>query len=203
MWEYKQIQKASQRALRNINQEIKQEFTPSENGFSKAQMGSLEYVRLKEQKASIENWKTLTGAKFHQRIKTIQNLGRLDYKYRKALMFRENYINEMEKYAGYEHYDLLEKFFKKYQNPLSFYNRVKNNEILVDLRIQSEQTYSQEEFNRFLVLNVGIDIEEMNLTKSQKDELTKIIKEEKKQRREEKKAQKEAEAQAQQNKKEK
>ena len=79
-------------------------------------------------------------------------------------------VNQSFEYGGvaYEKGDLInknfqefEKFVNKYKNPISFWNRVKNHEVLKDLTYQSEQYYSQAEFNDFLINDLGIDPEEL------------------------------------------
>lgn len=161
VWEQKEIEKLARRALVQVNESLTNENTPNEYGYSPAQMGSLEKNRLEQQAQNIINWKTKKGSSFSRNIEAIKNLGRLDYDYRKAEIYMQNYKDVMSKYSSFDNYELLEKFLNKYKNPLSFWNRVKNHEILKDLTYQSEQTYSQQEFNEFLINDVGISIEEL------------------------------------------
>lgn len=161
IWEQKEIEKLSKRALKQVNESLTNENTPNEYGYSPAQMGSLEKNKLEQQAQNIINWKTKKGSSFSRNIEAIKNLGRLDYDYRKAEIYMQNYKDVMSKYSSYDNYELFEKFINRYKNPLSFWNRVKNNEILKDLTYQSEQVYSQAEFNEFLINDLGIDPEKI------------------------------------------
>lgn len=161
VWEQREIQKMATRALTQVNKEIAEQEKPTESGYSMAQMGSLEVNRLKKQAENIKGWQSKTQSSFRRNIESIKNLGRLDYDYRKAEIYQQNYKDEMAKYSSYDNYQLFEKFVNRYKNPISFWNRVKNHEVLKDLTYQSEQTYSQAEFNSFLVKDIGIDSEKL------------------------------------------
>lgn len=161
VWEQREIQKMANRALTQVNKEIAEQEKPTESGYSMAQMGSLEVNRLKKQAENIKGWQSKTQSSFRRNIESIKNLGRLDYDYRKAEIYQQNYKDEMAKYSSYDNYQQFEKFVNRYKNPISFWNRVKNHEVLKDLTYQSEQTYSQAEFNAFLVKDIGIDPEKL------------------------------------------
>lgn len=161
LWEQREIEKLANRALIRVDQEIAEQEKPTESGYSLAQMGSLEVNRLKKQAENIKGWQSKTQSSFRRNIESIKNLGRLDYDYRKAEIYMQNYKDEMAKYSSYDNYEQFEKFVNRYKNPLSFWNRVKNHEILKDLTYQSEQTYTEAEFNVFLVKDIGIDPEKL------------------------------------------
>lgn len=157
VWEQREIQKMANRALTQVNKEIAEQEKPTESGYSLAQMGSLEVNRLKKQAENIKAWQSKTQSSFRRNIESIKNLGRLDYDYRKAEIYLQNYKDVMSKYSSYDNYEIFEKFINKYKNPISFWNRVKNHEVLKDLTYQSEQNYTQAEFNEFLINDLGID----------------------------------------------
>lgn len=161
VWEQREIQKMANRALTQVNKEIAEQEKPTESGYSLAQMGSLEVNRLKKQAENIKGWQSKTQVSFRRNIESIKNLGRLDYDYRKAEIYMQNYKDVMSKYSTYDNYEIFEKFINRYKNPISFWNRVKNNEVLKDLTYQSEQNYTQAEFNEFLINDLGIDPEEL------------------------------------------
>ena len=78
---------------------------------------------------------------------------------RKAIIYRENYINEMKKYSHLDNYDLLVKKMNSIKNPIDFYENISDNALLADLTYQSDEYYTQEEFNRF-VEDWGIQIDD-------------------------------------------
>ena len=161
VWEQREIQKMANRALTQVNKEIAEQEKPTESGYSLAQMGSLEVNRLKKQAENIKAWQSKTQSSFRRNIESIKNLGRLDYDYRKAEIYLQNYKDVMGKYSTYDNYEVLEKFLNKFKNPISFWNRVKDHEIVKDLSYQSEENYTQAEFNAFLINDLGIDPEEL------------------------------------------
>ena len=161
VWEQREIQKMANRALTQVNKEIAEQEKPTESGYSLAQMGSLEVNRLKKQAENIKGWQSKTQLSFRRNIESIKNLGRLDYDYRKAEIYMQNYKDVMGKYSSYDNYEIFEKFVNRYKNPISFWNRLKNHEVLKDLTYQSEQYYTQAEFNDFLINDLGIDLEEL------------------------------------------
>jgi hypothetical protein len=85
----------------------------------------------------------------------IHRLGSEDYYLRKNQVFRENWLQTLEKYSHYDNYDKLTDILKKYKNPESFYNFVKDSELGLDFLYQSDEYYTQQEFNK-LVEDLGI-----------------------------------------------
>ena len=48
---------------------------------------------------------------------------------KKAIVFRENYLKEMEKYSHFDNYEKLMKKLRSFTNPISFFNFVSQNEL--------------------------------------------------------------------------
>ena len=73
---------------------------------------------------------------------------------KKAIIYRQNYIEEMKKYSHFDGYNDLMKKLEAIKNPIDFFNFVSKNELTQDLTYQSDEYYTQEEFIAFLnVLN--------------------------------------------------
>ena len=85
----------------------------------------------------------------------IHRLGSEDYYLRKNQTFKENWLKTLEKYSHYDNYDKLLDTLKKYKNPEAFYNFVKDSELGFDFLYQSDEYYTQQEFNN-LVEDLGI-----------------------------------------------
>lgn len=158
IWEQREIEKLSKRALKRINES---EGLFGETDKDQFGMGTIIKNTHEQQKQNIINWKTKTGASFRRNIEGIKTLGRLDAEYRKAEIYRKNYEDVMGKYSHYDNFDKFKKFMNSHKNPISFWNAVKDNEILKDLTYQSEQVYTQQEFNEFLINELGISPEEL------------------------------------------
>lgn len=164
-WERRELGIQSRIAQTRLRAELKNLEKPLESGFSRVQMGS---IRAREIEAQIKNLKqieTKRGYEFNALKRRIMSQGASDYTMKKAIVFRENYINEMKKYSHFDNYDKLMKKLNSISNPVSFFNFVSQNELTGDLTYQSDEVYTQEAFNSF-VQDFGIEIDEDSLTLS-------------------------------------
>lgn len=165
-WERRELGIQSRIAQTRLKAELKKLNEPQENGFSRVQMGS---IRAREIEAQIKNLKQIeikVGYEFNMLKRRIASQGASDYTMKKAIVFRNNYIKEMEKYSHFDNYDKLMKKLNSITNPISFFNFVSQNELTGDLTYQSDETYTQEAFNSF-VQDFGIEIEEDSVTLSE------------------------------------
>lgn len=164
-WERRELGIQSRIAQTRLRAELKNLEKPLESGFSRVQMGS---IRAREIEAQIKNLKQIEikrGYEFNALKRRIMSQGASDYTMKKAIVFRENYINEMKKYSHFDNYDKLMKKLNSISNPVSFFNFVSENELTGDLTYQSDEVYTQEAFNSF-VQDFGIEIEEDSVTLS-------------------------------------
>lgn len=162
-WERRELGIQSRIAQTRLRNELKSLNEPLESGYSRAQMGSL---RVKEIEAQIKNLKeieTKVGFEFNRLRKRLANLGTSDYTMKKAIIFRQNYIKEMEKYSHFDNYEVLMKKLNSITNPISFFNFVSQNELTGDLTYQSDENFTQEAFNSF-VEDFGIEISEDSIS---------------------------------------
>lgn len=164
-WERRELGIQSRIAQTRLKAELKKLNEPQENGFSRVQMGS---IRVREIEAQIKNLKqieTKAGYEFNMLKRRITTQGASDYTMKKAIVFRENYLNEMKKYSHFDNYDKLMNKLQSLINPISFFNFVSQNELTGDLTYQSDETYTQEAFNSF-VQDFGIEIDDDSVTVS-------------------------------------
>ena len=164
-WERRELGIQSRIAQTRLKAELKKLNEPLDSGFSRVQMGSL---RAREIEAQIKNLKQIeikVGYEFNMLKRRIASQGASDYTMKKAIVFRNNYIKEMEKYSHFDNYDKLMKKLNSITNPISFFNFVSQNELTGDLTYQSDETYTQEAFNSF-VQDFGIEIDEDSITQN-------------------------------------
>lgn len=164
-WERRELGIQSRIAQTRLRAELKNLEKPLESGFSRVQMGS---IRAREIEAQIKNLKqieTKRGYEFNALKRRIMSQGASDYTMKKAIVFRENYLNEMKKYSHFDNYDKLMKKLNSFSNPVSFFNFVSQNELTGDLTYQSDEVYTQEAFNSF-VQDFGIEIDEDSVTQN-------------------------------------
>lgn len=157
-WERRELGIQSRIAGTRLQNELKALNEPLESGFSRAQMGSSRVREIEAQLRNLKQIETKKGYDFENLKARIRKSGVSDYTMKRAIVYQENYINEMKKYSHFDNYDKLMDKLNSFTNPISFYNFVSATEITGDLTYQSDEFYTQEYFNRFLE-DLGIEIE--------------------------------------------
>lgn len=165
-WQYNENIIQKRNATRAINQRIKELETPKKEwgGLSRAEMGSKEYRKLQGTLKSFENIDKVKGYDYKMIKERINFYAQSDLKMKRAIVYRENYIKEMEKYSLFDNYDKFMNTLKSIKNPLDFFEFVSKTDFTVDLTYQSEQYYTQEAFNSYLQ-DLGIEIEVDSISK--------------------------------------
>lgn len=157
-WERKELGIQSRIAQQRLKLELKELNKPNEQGFTRVQMGSEREKEIKRQLQNLKSIETKKGYEFKRLKERIQTAGTSDYIMKKSIIYQENYLKEMEKYSHLDNYDKLMLRLKAIKNPINFYKYVSKNELTGDLTYQSDQYFSQQEFNRF-VEEFGVDID--------------------------------------------
>lgn len=164
-WQKNEISIDLRVAKSRLQKELKTLNEPLEGGYSRAQMGS---ERVREINAELKNlssksFETKVGKELKYFIDSLKKRGSSDYLMKKSIIYRENYLNEMKKYADFNNYDKLMEKLESIKNPISFYNFVSANELTKDLTYQSDEYFTQQAFNSFLE-DLGIEIDEDSIT---------------------------------------
>ena len=128
-WERRELGIQSRIAQTRLRAELKTLNEPIEGGFSRALMGSMRVREIEAQMKNLKNIEGLVGYEFNRLRERISRMGTSDYTMKKAIVFRENYLKEMEKYSHFDNYEKLMKKLKSFTNPVSFYNFVSQNEL--------------------------------------------------------------------------
>ena len=166
-WEYREINLARNRAVKGLTREA----IEIELGRKSIGMGD---KRLKEINRTIESFDKLEskkGSDFERIKNRILTEGTSDRELYKAKIFRENFYKALEDLKSFDNYDVLKKELDKYKNPLSFYEKIKDSDILMDvfkwykgqdgeILIYGGFDSSQEAFNTALEVDLGLDIGE-------------------------------------------
>lgn len=113
-------------------------------------MGSPRVSEIKAQIKNLKSIETKKGYEFNRLRNRINNLGRSDYNWKKAIVYRNNYIKTMEKYKNFSNYNKLMEKLESVKNPLEFYDKIKNFEFESDISYQSEEWYTLSDFNNLL-----------------------------------------------------
>lgn len=159
-WERRELGIQSRIAQTRLQSELKSLNEPTESGFSRAQMGSMRVREINAQIKNLKNIESAVGYDFNRLRERLSRMGKSDYTMKKAIVFRENYLKEMEKYSHFDNYEKLMKKLRSLTNPISFFNFVSQNEFAGDLTYQSDEVYTQQAFNSFLQ-DLGIETEDV------------------------------------------
>lgn len=150
-WEQKQLQKQRKIMQARLEQEMAELNVPLESGFSRAQMGSFKFAELQAKMNQVLGLEKKKGQAFERAKKAIIGQGRLDYNLRKAKIFKQNYIDVLTRYKHYDNYNkLIRKIESMSYNRFWEFVKLHEPDLLADLTYQSEEFYSQEEFNFFV-----------------------------------------------------
>lgn len=149
-WEYDLLKESQTRGLKEV-QALKESYEIKEpsSKFTRAEMGSTNYNNIKRQLSNLESaFDSGTLSKLRERLGVFD----ADRDLRQARLFKENYLEVLQKYQGFDGYEELRKKLESIRNPNTFYKFVSKNELTKDLTYQSDQTYGQEAFNNFIAL---------------------------------------------------
>ena len=162
-WERRELGIQSRIIQTRLQRELKQLTTPTQGEFSRVQMGSIKFNQIQSELKNLKQLENKKGYEFIQ-LKNILNIGGTsDYSMKRAIVYRENYLREMEKYSHFDNYDKLMNKLNSIKNPIAFYDFVSKNELTGDLTYQSDQYFAQQEFNYFLdELGIEIDIDSVS-----------------------------------------
>ena len=128
-WERRELGIQSRIAQTRLRNELKTLNEPTESGFSRAQMGSMRVREINAQIKNLKNIENVVGYEFNRLRDRLSRMGTSDYTMKKAIVFRENYLKEMEKYSHFDNYEKLMKKLRSFTNPVSFFNFVSQNEL--------------------------------------------------------------------------
>lgn len=161
-WEYKELNLAKRRALRNLDQERAMILTERPS----IGMGDERLSEIKAIEDSFNRLNEKTGSDFKRLKLRIQSVGRSDYKLSKDELFMKNFYTALEGISNFQNYDILKKELDKIKNPTKFYDYVKKSPVLMDLFLWYKESDSlfyggfndnQEAFDSTLLFHLGIN----------------------------------------------
>lgn len=160
-WEYNELKKAMKRSTERIT-DIARGIVESDTNV----IGDTEFKQLIRTKESIEDLFNRSGFEFKRTAGRTETWGKTDYELYRAGIFKENFMNALKDMKNYKNYKLLRDKLKSIENPIQFYNYVKQSNILSDLFLfykdkATAQTYggfvdNQEAFDTAIFEQLGI-----------------------------------------------
>ena len=160
-WEFKEINKATRRAMRNLESERASILSGRES----IGMGDERLSEIKAIEDSIEKIETRKGRAFEKLKERIFALGRKDYKITRDKQFQENFYKALEGVSNFQNYDVLKHELDKIKNPTKFYEYVKKSPVLMDLFLWYQESDSlfyggfnnnEDAFDSTLMFHLGI-----------------------------------------------
>ena len=131
-WEYKELKLARNRARKTL--ENKLEMQQRENPYAKFGIDTKEIEVTKKTIESLNKLETKAkGFDFNRLVDRIMKLGSYDYEMRKAMNYRNNYMEALEQMSNYNNFDLLKAKLESIKNPEQFYEFIQKSPTLSDL----------------------------------------------------------------------
>lgn len=127
-WELSELKKAQKRAVGRTT-DMARAIVESDINV----MGDKEFKQLMRTKESIEDLFNRVGSDFRRTAERTLSWGKSDYELWRASIFRDNFMNSLKEMSNYGNYKLLRDKLKSIENPIQFYNYVKQSNILSDL----------------------------------------------------------------------
>lgn len=124
-WEKRELTIQKQRATRSINKRISEIDTT----FG---MGNKEIQALKGTLNSLKNIENKKGSEYKRALQTLKNNARSDRELRKAEIWKNNFLNNLDMLSSYENFDLLKNAIDKIKNPIKLYEFLSKSDILSD-----------------------------------------------------------------------
>lgn len=127
--------------------------------------GSEEFRKLEAELKSIQNVFKKRGKEFQKTVATIENIGSSDYEIRQALLYRENYLKMFEQFKNSEYYEAIVKKIKSYENPLTFFNKIKSlsyGEYLADIKYMYDSKQAELILGQ-MAEELGIEVQDIDV----------------------------------------
>lgn len=144
-WEFSELKKAQKRATLNVTDQAREIIDDNTNV-----MGDSEFKKLLRTKESIEDLFNRRGTEFRRTKQRTQSWGKADYDLWRASIFRENFMNSLEEMSSYNNYKLLRDKLESIENPIQFYNYVKQSNILSDLFLYYKDKATSQTYGGFV-----------------------------------------------------
>lgn len=128
-WEYNEVKKAKNLSIKRLTQEK----IAIKLGEKYVGMGDERIDTIDSNIKNIESFETLKDFEYKDTKERILKLGSKDYELRKAMIYRDNFMNSLKEMRTYDNYDLLVKKLEKISNPIKFFDFIQQSDTLSDL----------------------------------------------------------------------
>lgn len=162
-WELRELNKNIKIAKKRLNKEYEKLKIPNEQGFTRLQMGSVEGNWIEAELKRLDKLAEKKGYQFKNLKTHIKYFGTTDWEMRKAIVYRENYLNTLESFKKLDGYNELMKKINTIKNPIAFFEFMKKSGDInvIDIHYVSNNTMTQEGFYSYIE-KLGIELEHKN-----------------------------------------
>lgn len=148
-WEKRELGLARNRELRKVEAEL-EKIQSSEKPYRSQREKELDLERQR-----LRDFFNYSGDKFERERQRLLKRAAKDYEYKKQIIYKQNYMKSLEKYAEFDNYEILIKTMEK-MSPKAFYEKSQSSPQLDDLTLVSDQTMAQQAFNEFVYEWLGL-----------------------------------------------
>lgn len=170
-YEKKELERARAQVIPNLERQIAkvEAETLASYGYSPSTQlpNMLKGNAQRKLEATLKDYKELfklSGTDFKKRAKQLL-INQTEKKYRQAYLFRKRYMKLMkENYLGYRDYWIFMKYYaNKHKDPVRFYDDLPEDDTYFpnDLYRLSDETFTEEEFTRFVETILGTSVDEI------------------------------------------
>ena len=133
-WENQLLKREKRTIEKRLNKELESLNEPTESGYSKAQMGFSRIKEIENSLKGLQKLETATGESFNRLKGRIHFQGRRDYLTKKQRVFRENYMEMLKNFKGYEWYNEYKQKLESFSSDKEFCDYVLSHEKLGDMQ---------------------------------------------------------------------
>ena len=133
-WENQLLRQEKRTIEKRLNRELQSLNEPTESGYSKAQMGFSRINEIENSLKGLQKLEKATGESFNRLKGRLHFQGRSDYLTKKQRVFRENYMEMLKNFKGYEWYKEYKQKLESFSSNKEFCDYVLSHEKLGDMQ---------------------------------------------------------------------
>lgn len=170
-WELNTLKKEADIRSAQLQKDLQRYTTPNEQGFTRLQMGNLSALTIQANLKDVKNFQKLVGKEFSRVRKYIHRTGNESYTYRKAFVYRKNYMEVIKGFEKLDGYEELKKAFNEHSNPEEFYEWIEKtgDDNIIDIHYESDNTMTQSQFYKYLDA-LGVEYDKKDQVSKNEDE---------------------------------
>lgn len=156
-WEHKELEKEKRRIIKRLTTKLENYEKPNAQGFTKAQMGNSQARAIMANIERFKEYEMQRGYDFKIIKNLMHSIGDNDYEFRKAIVYQENFMKELENLMkNSNEFKKVYDYFKKIKNPIEFFKTTQKSEVLQDFFLWYQQpenyaSFSQDDLAEYIL----------------------------------------------------